>query len=131
MGDFISSFAEKMALDEQEMKSLFLKIDTDLDGIISWDDFSNFMLLRAEGEKSMKEEAESHLFNMDTSELHRYPLQTPHRDAIGKIIYVPSLKRYITIGKDGIICYYSEHLKLVRKFRQDEYVFFEIKIVTA
>lgn len=28
MGDFISSFAEKMALDEQEMKSLFLKIDT-------------------------------------------------------------------------------------------------------
>lgn len=49
--EFISSFSLIMNLERNEMVSLFLKIDTDLDGIISWDDFSSYMLLRAEGEK--------------------------------------------------------------------------------
>jgi hypothetical protein len=31
-----------------------------------------------------------------------------------------SLCRYLTIGRDGIICYYSESLKFIRKFHQED-----------
>jgi Ca2+-binding EF-hand superfamily protein len=63
--EFTQSFSENMLFNAAQMESLFMKIDTDLNGIISWDDFSNYMLLRAEGEKNMKEDAESQLFHLD------------------------------------------------------------------
>jgi hypothetical protein len=76
--------------------------------------------LRAEGEKTMKEDAETQLFRLDPKQLHRLPLVTLHKDHIGKIVYIPTLKRYLTVGRDGIICYYSEQLKFIRQFRQEE-----------
>jgi Ca2+-binding EF-hand superfamily protein len=90
MTNFVSSFKNTMELDVPEMESLFMKIDTDLNGIISWDDFSNYMLLRAEGEKTMREEEETQLFRLDQTKLHRLPLITLHKDHIGKIVYIPS-----------------------------------------
>lgn len=118
--EFKECFSTVMGSSDAQMDSLFLKIDTDLNNSINWDDFSTFMLLRAEGQKKMREEAESQLFSLDPSMIHRLPLSTPHRDHIGVILHLPVFKRYITVGRDGIVCYWSEAFKLLRKFKQEE-----------
>lgn len=99
------------------MRALFNKIDVDTDDRINWDDFSEFMLLRAEGQKQMKEESETQLFVVDGQAPH----PTPHRDFICKIHYSPSARRFVTVSRDSTIAYWSETLRLQRSFKNVGY----------
>ena len=112
-------------LTEDQMLILFNKIDANTDNLIDWDDFSEFMLLRAEGQKIMKEEAETQLFSEDAGSRSE-PIQTPHRDMICKLHYSPQSKRFLTVSKDGTVCYWSEHLRLLRSFKNVGYAFFKL-----
>lgn len=105
-------------LTDEQLNHLFMKIDANTDNYIDWDDFSTFMLMRAEGQKKMKEEAENQLFEIEPSILHRIPLPTPHKDLIGIIIFLPHVRKYLTCSRDGTITYWSDRLKVQRTFKQ-------------
>jgi hypothetical protein len=106
------------------MRALFNKIDADTDDKIDWDDFSEFMLLRAEGQKQMREESETQLFVVDGQDPH----PTPHRDFICKILYSPSARRFVTVSRDSTIAYWSDTLRLQRSFKNVGYVIFQITV---
>jgi hypothetical protein len=95
------------------MRVMFNKIDTNTDDLIDWDDFSEFMLLRAEGQKLMKESDETQLFETSISQ----GLNTPHMDAIMRIHYSTASKRFVTVSRDSTVCYWSESLRLQRVFK--------------
>ena len=67
-------------LSEREMQMLFMKIDINSDDLISWDDFSSYMLLRSEGQKLMRERSTG---EFDTDE--RKTFQTPHKEMILRV----------------------------------------------
>ncbi|KAJ3044600.1 hypothetical protein HDV00_001526 [Rhizophlyctis rosea] len=97
-------------LTNEQMDVLFMKIDANTDDAIDWDEFSTFMLLRAEGQTAMREAAETRLFNADA--MGR--IITPHKEPINKILYLSVNKRFMTCSRDGTVCYWSEKLKLQR-----------------
>ena len=109
-----------------QMRYLFNKIDVDTDGYIDWDDFSDYMLLRAQGKKLMKEESENQLFTTEYGTVFglAQPLSTPHRDNILKIHFSLAWKRFLTVSKDGTVCQWSENLKLLRSFKNVGYSLF-------
>ena len=87
----------------------------DTDNYINWDDFSSFMLLRAEGQKHMLEETELNLFEtLESQPISRN--NSTHKEMIIKVQHIPSLKRIMTCCREGTICYWNEDLKLQRKF---------------
>jgi WD40 repeat protein len=96
------------------MKILFMKIDANTDDLVDWDDFSTFMLLRAQGESDMAEEEEHVLFDVDAASHPRSHIMTPHKDVIKKMVYIPQANKYVTCSRDGTMCFWSESLKLQR-----------------
>ncbi|KAJ1533653.1 EF-hand calcium binding domain 8, partial [Nowakowskiella sp. JEL0078] len=106
-----------MGLTDEQMMILFMKIDANTDNSIDWDEFSTFMLLRAEGQNSMREDEETALFNTDPLSRRKFNFPTPHKDMIEKILWLPNLKRYITCSREGTVCYWSDKLKVQRTFR--------------
>ncbi|KAJ3311082.1 WD40 repeat domain 95 [Boothiomyces sp. JEL0838] len=83
MEEFKQAFATVLGkgLTEEQMTAMFMKIDANTDNHIDWDDFSTYMLLRAEGQKQMIEAAEMKLF--DTSDRNNR-INTKHKEMIGK-----------------------------------------------
>ena len=65
-----------------------MKIDSNADNLIDCDDFTSFMLLRSEGQKSMLDEAQSRLFDLDAATI----MPTPHKDFVNRILYLKQFK---------------------------------------
>ena len=104
-------------LTDEQMRLLFLQIDANTDNHVDWDEFSTFMLVRAEKQTKMIEESTTQLFDVP-SPLNPIPkIQTPHREAIIAIIFIPTLKKYVTCSREGTVCYWSDRLKLQRSFQ--------------
>ncbi|KAL2912296.1 hypothetical protein HK105_208211 [Polyrhizophydium stewartii] len=114
--DFKRAFAKVLGqgLTDEQMSILFMKIDANTDNAIDWDDFSTYMLLRAEGQKLMREQAETQLFD---SESAHHPISTAHKDVVVRIQYIESLKRYMSCSREGTVCYWNDRLKLQRAYR--------------
>ena len=102
---------------------LFNKIDVDTDGLIDWDDFTDYILLRGKEQKIMQDEANNQLFDIDHGGAFRFsdPVSTPHRDNILKINYSPASKRFLTVSKDGTVCFWSEKFRLLKLFKNVGY----------
>ncbi|KAJ3213522.1 WD40 repeat domain 95 [Dinochytrium kinnereticum] len=79
-------------LSEDQMAQLFMKIDANTDNTVDWDEFSTFMLLRAERQSMMLEEATTTLFDLPPPLIPVPHHQTPHREGIVSIFYIASAK---------------------------------------
>jgi hypothetical protein len=79
------------------------------------------MLLRAEGQKIMKETDETQLFVTDLASGSRI-INTPHMDAILRIQYSQNSRKFISVSRDSTVCYWSENLRLQRQFKSVGYV---------
>ncbi|KAJ3325279.1 hypothetical protein HDU76_013215 [Blyttiomyces sp. JEL0837] len=104
-------------LTEQQMKLLFMQIDANTDNTVDWDEFSTFMLLRAERQSKMLEEASTQLFDVPNPLLSIPKVMTPHRESIVNIIFLPASSRYVTCSREGTVCYWSDKLKMQSKRR--------------
>lgn len=113
--------------EQEELEHLFMRIDSDANGTINWNEFSTFMLLRAEGEANMQEQAENSLFEIDPSMLHRLPLITPHKDLIGTILWLDHFRKFVTVGRDGMFCFWSDRMKLQRFIKHENRVFKDLR----
>ncbi|KAJ2996375.1 acetylornithine aminotransferase [Globomyces sp. JEL0801] len=123
METFVEAFGQVLGkgLTEEQMVTMFMKIDSNTDNLIDWDDFN--MLLRAEGQKQMIEAQEIQLFEVDENNSKRHTTNTQHREMIVRVQYIESMKRYMTVCREGTICYWNERLKLQRSFKNAAYAF--------
>jgi hypothetical protein len=117
--EFKAAFAHILGSKDQ-LQTLFNKIDVDSRNRITWDEFSEFMLTRSEGQKNMREEDETQLFVSDQGG-HSGPIQTPHRDMIIQIRYNPTTKRFISVSRDGTVCYWNDHFRMQRCYKNIGY----------
>ncbi|KAI9330378.1 WD40-repeat-containing domain protein [Zopfochytrium polystomum] len=103
-------------LTEEQMGLLFMQVDANTDNAVDWEEFSTFMLLRAERQTKMREEASIQLFDVPSTMLSFPKLQTRHHEAIIAVIFVPGQNRFITCSREGTLCVWTESLKLQRCF---------------
>ncbi|KAI8898271.1 WD40-repeat-containing domain protein [Globomyces pollinis-pini] len=129
METFVEAFGQVLGkgLTEEQMVTMFMKIDSNTDNLIDWDDFSTYMLLRAEGQKQMIEAQEIQLFEVDENNSKRHTTNTQHREMIVRVQYIESMKRYMTVCREGTICYWNERLKLQRSFKNAAQLYIEKK----
>lgn len=67
----------------EQLEKLFMQIDVDLDGMIDWDDFSSYLLLRSEGQKLMKDSNDGNLVDKEGNGKKTYA--THHKEMIIKV----------------------------------------------
>ncbi|KAJ3417383.1 hypothetical protein HDV05_004848 [Chytridiales sp. JEL 0842] len=116
MEEFSKAFGKVLGLTEAQISLLFMQIDANTDNTVDWDEFSTFMLLRAERQSKMLEEASLHPFDLPPPLAPIPKIQTPHRESIVNIIFLPALKKYVTCSREGTVCYWSDSLKMQRCF---------------
>ena len=95
------------------MTILFMQIDANTDNQIDWNDFSTYMLMRADGRKTMKEKEETQLFEQAVIP---HIAANPHKEMIVRIQYLKHSNRYMTCSRDGTIAFWNEKLKFQRSF---------------
>jgi hypothetical protein len=116
--DFKEAFGKVLGqgLTEEQMSLLFMQIDANTDNTVDWEEFSTFMLLRAERQSKMIEEASMQLFEVPPPMIRMPKMQTPHLETIISILFLQGSKRYITCSREGTVCYWSDKLKMQRCF---------------
>ncbi|KAJ3375003.1 WD repeat-containing protein 49 [Allomyces arbusculus] len=89
-----------------QMTQLFMKIDANSDGTVSWDEFSTFVVmvggLNQDYTKAIVDEKIRKL--VDSS----------HKDLIKRIDYITKERKYMSISREGSLCLWSPKLKLQR-----------------
>lgn len=86
--------------DQEFLTQLFMKIDANSDGSVSYDEFLSFMLLAQNGATRMENEAsQNKLAECKITELHKSAFS--HEMPVGSITVVPENDTYITVGRDG------------------------------
>ncbi|KAJ3185585.1 WD40 repeat domain 95 [Geranomyces variabilis] len=92
-------------LTHDQMTMLFMKIDANSDGTVDWDEFSTYMMTGA------LENSEAHsIFDERIKKL----FNSPHKDTIRRIDYIPKERKYISVSRDGTVCFWAQNLKLQR-----------------
>ncbi|KAI8818235.1 WD40-repeat-containing domain protein, partial [Fimicolochytrium jonesii] len=111
--EFKQAFASVLGdgLTDNQMGLLFCQVDANMDEAVDWDEFSTFMLLRAEGQSQMREQAETQLFN---DQHPRMLFNSPHKDVVIRIRWLEKVSKYLTCGRDGIVCFWSDRWKIQR-----------------
>ncbi|TPX70972.1 hypothetical protein CcCBS67573_g06381 [Chytriomyces confervae] len=118
MEDFKGSFGMVLGegLNDEQMALLFMKIDANTDNAIDWEEFSAFMLLRAERQSQMLEEANTQLFEVPNPMNPTPKHSSPHRESIVNVVYLDHNKKYVTCSREGTICYWSDKFRLQKCF---------------
>ncbi|KAJ3016984.1 WD40 repeat domain 95 [Thoreauomyces humboldtii] len=88
-----------------QMTMLFMKIDANSDGSVDWDEFSTYMMTGA------LENSEAHsIFDERIKKL----FNSPHKETIRRIDYIPKERKYISVSREGTVCFWAQNLKLQR-----------------
>ena len=100
-------------LSEDQLITLFNKIDANSDGSVSWDEFSTYMMT-----VSLEEATSTSVLDEKIKAL----ASTPHRDMIIFIDLIPRERKYVTVSREGYICLWTVTLKLQRVVNIREFI---------
>ncbi|KAI9139143.1 WD40-repeat-containing domain protein [Paraphysoderma sedebokerense] len=92
-------------LNFDQMTQLFMKIDANSDGTVSWDEFSTFVMMGG---------IEQEVGKIVIDERIRKLVTSPHKDMIKRIDYIQKERKYMSISRDGTVCLWSPTLKIQR-----------------
>ncbi|KAG4097981.1 WD40-repeat-containing domain protein [Neocallimastix lanati (nom. inval.)] len=96
MEKFLEVFGEILngALSTEQMTMLFMKIDANTDGNMSWDEFSSYMMSGA-----LEKDDSSSLTIFDEKNKKTY--MSLHKDIVIKVFYTIKERKYLSISRDG------------------------------
>eukprot|EP01135_Chromosphaera_perkinsii_P000466 Nk52_evm20s96 gene=Nk52_evmTU20s96 len=118
--EFIEAFREVLGsgsnYEEQTemMTQLFMKIDSNSDGSVDWDEFCTYMLL----EYQRVHDAEASNAYKVYQNLH-LNVRVPHRDPICQIFHYPKESKYISLSRGGSLCFWTNEFNLDRTLELD------------
>jgi len=109
MDKFLEVFGEILngALTTEQMTMLFMKIDANTDGNMSWDEFSSYMMSGA-----LEKDDSSNLTIFDEKNKKTYP--GLHKDIIVGIFYTIKERKYLSISRDGVANIWGLNFNLQR-----------------
>lgn len=107
--EFVAAFGSVLGhnLTKKELIQLFMRIDTNSDGSIDWDEFMNFIILENENLASMRAE-HCEYYNPKVPDHTASQKSNLHSDMISKLLIInqsePSeLSKYVTASYDGTV----------------------------
>ncbi|KAJ1510084.1 WD repeat-containing protein 49, partial [Coelomomyces lativittatus] len=100
-------------LNFDQMTQLFMKIDANSDGTVSWDEFSSFVVMVG----NLHQDQSKLVIDEKICKL----VDSPHKDLILRIDYIIKERRYVSISRDGSICLWTPRLKLQKMFTTREF----------
>ncbi|XP_063064316.1 WD repeat-containing protein on Y chromosome-like isoform X2 [Engraulis encrasicolus] len=121
-------------VEEEDLDILFMKVDTNCDGTVDWDEYLNYMLLEYREKDSLQKQNRPLYFPKPLKvvpvahcepivRIQFHPYQAPQADKkVGEKGAVPKTRmhgRYLTVSRDGILNYWSERFKLTRTINLD------------
>ncbi|XP_054995913.1 EF-hand calcium-binding domain-containing protein 8 [Sorex araneus] len=101
---------------DDRLHVLFLKVDTDCDGIITWEEYVDYVMREFQGKETKRRSQYRLRFQLPMKIIPQ-----SHRCEIVKVQYfVPRLKKFgcfVTVTKDGCLETWSESFILISSFR--------------
>ena len=91
-------------LPDEQLDLMFMRVNANSDGTLSWDDFSSYMM-------SMTRDGNLPVSNL-IDEKSRSLQRTLHQEAIIYIDFIPRERRYITVSKDGLVSFWNTDFSL-------------------
>jgi WD40 repeat protein len=99
---------------EEHIAFLFSKMDTNHDTEVDWDEFCTYMMVGLQEKDDLDNERENPVMVCPAL------FETVHRQAIIKVMSVPSPPRFLSVSEDGHIIYWSNKLKMEQSLKLDE-----------
>eukprot|EP00741_Cyanophora_paradoxa_P024882 tig00000317_g24023.t1 len=123
--EFKSAMQHVSGAREVDSERLFMKIDANADGLLTWDEFLVYIVLHQQGAFKMRDEQTMNLFgNGRSGKLRGESEAGRHDDAVNRIIRLPDAhlfgrNKYIATSKAGLISCWDasplRHLQTSRK----------------
>ncbi|ORX44215.1 WD40 repeat-like protein, partial [Piromyces finnis] len=106
---FLEVFGEILngALSTEQMTMLFMKIDANTDGNMSWDEFSSYMMSGA-----LEKDDSSNMMIFDEKNKKTY--LSLHKSIVVKVFYTIKERKYLSISRDGVANIWGLNFNLQR-----------------
>jgi hypothetical protein len=98
--EFVDAFLPVLGADAGDVHLLFMRIDADSDGTVSWEEFLSYVLSQDEGRLQIATESSRQLFE--------YPGFTDsalqihgHKDSAGGLLHLEDTDRYVSFSRKG------------------------------
>lgn len=104
--DAFSSLVDKSQ--HEQLGYLFMKIDCNCDGRVSWDELLTFVMSQDRNEQKV----EVHDAHLARAELPDCPQEDAHREPASCIVFAPKCNAYVSGGRDGTMHVWTTGLKL-------------------
>ncbi|MGH0143151.1 UNVERIFIED_CONTAM: hypothetical protein FKN15_034535 [Acipenser sinensis] len=109
-------------VDDEDLDIIFMKVDTNCDGSVDWDEYLNYMLLEYREKDSLHRQNRPFFFPKPLKLIPVaypfYPIHTRQaekkEDKTGLPKALTQLGLYMSISRDGFLNYWSERFKLIR-----------------
>ncbi|XP_060083672.1 WD repeat-containing protein on Y chromosome-like [Ylistrum balloti] len=112
-------------LTEEEIETLFMKVDANCDGVVDWEEYVTYNLMEYQEKNQMIEMMREKPFPVETRDV-----PSRHRDVIVRIAFLPSIQkravpqasidysngRYVSLSKEGILIFWTLKMKRIRSF---------------
>uniref|UniRef100_A0ACB8F6N7 Uncharacterized protein n=1 Tax=Sphaerodactylus townsendi TaxID=933632 RepID=A0ACB8F6N7_9SAUR len=136
MDEFREAMKKMGNIPEEDIDVIFMKVDTNCDGSVDWEEYLNYMLCEYRGKDIMQKTKE--LPGLVTT---MKPVPVSHSEEIIKIQFFPSQSRgmkskkgentsigssqsasgrFLTVSRDGILQVWSDSFKLLRTVNLDQ-----------
>jgi len=99
---------------EEHINFLFMKMDTNQDTHVDWDEFCTYMMSGLQEKDDLDNERENPVM------ICPWLFETTHRREIVRVMAVPSPPRFLTVSVDGHIVYWSQKMKMESSIKLDE-----------
>jgi WD40 repeat protein len=98
--EFVEAFMPVLASDAGDVSLLFMKIDANCDGTVSWEEFLSYILSQDEGALQIETESSRQLFDYPSVTDTTSQVQG-HKDTAAGLIVLEDADRYISYSRKG------------------------------
>ncbi|XP_066480842.1 EF-hand calcium-binding domain-containing protein 8 [Tiliqua scincoides] len=117
-------------ISDEDVDVIFMKVDTNCDGSVDWEEYLNYMLREYRGKDDMLKNEMIPEFQITMK-----PVPVAHAEEIVKIQFFPNQSRvferdrprrggpsgrFLTVSRDGILHYWSDSFKMLRTVYLDQ-----------
>ncbi len=147
MDEFRNAMRQAMGehLTDKDLDIMFMKVDTNCDGTVDWDEYLSYMLLEYRGKDDMNLENKPKPLPRKPRKVPNMSLYQPHHDSMIKISMLPHVARsgsnylytlvedndtgrYISMTKEGIVNYWNMDLVHLKAYRVEQNKSFRRKL---
>ena len=98
--EFVNAFLPVLGAEAGDVHLLFMRIDADSDGTVTWEEFLSYVLSQDEGRLQIATESSRQLFDypgFTDSALQIYG----HKDSAGGLVHLEDTDRYVSFSRKG------------------------------